>query len=187
MSNKELLIEEIEQVHKNLSELRQEYWLQYDLFSYQWWLLLAVFIISWVVWWKLVDKQRLKEIILFGVSMSYLIYVLDHVGYELNLWIYPHKLIRILPEATTLDWGILSISHMLVYQYFRRWRSYLIANTLMAIVFAFIFEPISVWIGIYKMLNWRYIYSFPIYILKAVIIKWLFEIEIRRQSSNLLR
>ncbi|SDC93444.1 hypothetical protein SAMN02799630_01773 [Paenibacillus sp. UNCCL117] len=184
MPEKDVLIEEIERVHKNLTDLRQEYWLHYDLFSYQWWLLLTVFVISWVVWWRLVDKHRLKEVASFGVSMSYLIYILDHVGYELNLWLYPHKFMRILPEAFILDLGILPILHMLVFQYFREWKSFIIANTLLAAVLAFICEPISVWLGIYKMLNWAHIYSFPIYILKAVMMKRLFEIIIRKQNAS---
>ncbi|OPH47391.1 hypothetical protein BC351_40085 [Paenibacillus ferrarius] len=175
------MLDDIAQLHKELTKLREQYWLHYDLFTLQWWLLLALLIIPWVVWWRLADKKRLKDIVLFGVSISYLIFLLDHIGYELNLWLYPHKLTRIIPESSAFDLGILPVLHMLLFQYFTRWRSYLIANTLMATVFVLLCEPISVWIGLYKILHWKYIYSFPLYILKAVLIKGIFEIVKRKQ------
>ncbi|TYP72020.1 CBO0543 family protein [Paenibacillus methanolicus] len=183
MLNKDEMIEEIAQVHKQLTELRHQYWLHYDLFTLQWWLLLALLVIPWVIWWRLVDKKRLKDIVLFGISISYLIFLLDHIGYELNLWLYPHKLFRFIPESSAFDLGILPVLHMLLFQYFIRWRSYLIANTLMATVFVFILEPLSVWIGLYKLLHWEFVYSLPLYILKAVMIKGLFETVKRKQIS----
>jgi hypothetical protein len=42
-----------------------------------------------------------------------------------------------------------------------------------SLIFAFIAEPITVWLGIYRLDNWSYIYSLPIYIIKAVLIKAL--------------
>ncbi|MBB3110790.1 hypothetical protein FHS18_002857 [Paenibacillus phyllosphaerae] len=175
MTDKNVLLEEIEKVHRQLTELRQEYWLQVDLFTPLWWLLLAVMILPWVVWWRFADKQRLSEIVFYGVTISFLIFLLDHIGYELNLWEYPHKLVRFIPEASPIDFGILPVMHMFVYQYCRSWRSFVIVNIVMAAFCAFIAEPISVWIDFYKMLNWEYIYSFPIYIVKAVFVKALLE------------
>lgn len=188
MLNRDALFEDINHVHKQLNELRQEYWLHYDLFTPQWWLLLALLLIPWVVWWRLVDKKRLSDNVLFGVSLSFLILLLDHIGCELDMWVYPHKLIRFIPESSAFDLGILPVLHMLLFQYYPRWRSYLIANTLMAIVFVVLCEPISVWFGLYKLLKWEYIYSLPIYIIKAVIIKWIFEMVKKKQAAvNQLR
>ncbi|MDI4649828.1 CBO0543 family protein [Cohnella hashimotonis] len=186
MSEKSLL-GEIEDVHRKLTELRQDYWLHYDLFSPQWWLMLAALILPWIVWWRLVDKSRLKDILLFGVSIGYLIFLLDHFGYELNLWIYPHKLFRFIPELSAVDFGMLPVLHMLVYQYFPKWRSFLIAETIMGAVFAFVLEPISVWIGVYEMLHWQHFYSFPIYVAKSALVKGVLEglgrIQFRSSAS----
>lgn len=183
MPNKEELLSEIEMVHRQLTELRQQYWSHYDLFSAQWWFLLVLFIVPWVVWWRLVDKTRLKDIVWFGIATSYLIFFLDHVGYELNLWIYPHKIIRFIPESSAYDLGILPVLHMLVYQYYRTWRSFLIANTIMAAVFVAVCEPVSVWLGLYKLLHWKYIYSFPLYIIKVAFMKWLLQVVEHKQNS----
>ncbi|MDP4156135.1 MAG: hypothetical protein Q8929_10915, partial [Bacillota bacterium] len=71
------------------------------------------------------------------------------------------------------DNGILIVAHMTVYQFFRKWKSFIIANLVMAAIFTFIFEPLTVWLDIYQLDNWKYIYSFPIYVAKAVFLKWL--------------
>ncbi|RKL66624.1 hypothetical protein CR203_15175 [Salipaludibacillus neizhouensis] len=49
---------------------------------------------------------------------------------------------------------------------------------------AVIFEPMTVWLEIYNLDNWRYIYSFPIYIIKAVVIKWLVDEFILKKASR---
>lgn len=183
MFNKDEMLEEIIHLHKELTELRQKFWLHYNLFTLQWWLLLALLIIPWVIWWRLVDKKRLKEILLYGVSMSFLVFLLDHIGYELNLWVYPYKPFPILPESLAFDLGILPVLHMLLFQYYTRWRPYIIANILMATVFVFLCEPISVWIGLYKTLDWKYMYSFPLYILKAILIKGIVEVVKQKENS----
>ena len=73
---------------------------------------------------------------------------------------------------------------MLVYQYFGRWKSYILVNIVMAAVMAFVYEPISVGIGIYTALNWESVYSFPLYVVKAAIIKRLVEAVVRQQSRS---
>ncbi len=183
MLNKNEWLDEIVQIHQKLTELRQHYWLHYDLFTFQWWLLLALLVIPWVVWWRLVDKKRLKDIVFFGVLMGFLVFLLDLIGCSLNLWEYPYNLIRIIPASLAFDWGILPVFHMLLFQYFTKWRSYILLNILVATVFAFLCEPLCVWLGLYKLLNWAYVYSFPIYIIKAILIKGLFAIIERKQSS----
>ncbi len=165
--------DQIREVHKELGEMRLEYWIQHDLFSYQWWLLLILFIIPWIVWWRFVDKNRISQILLFGSLLMILVMMLDDFGVESHLWSYPYQLLNLMPRLISIDQGIIIIAHMFLYQYFSKWKSFFIANAVMATLFTFIFEPIMVWIGIYKLENWRYIYSLPIYILKASFIKWL--------------
>lgn len=69
---------------------------------------------------------------------------------------------------------------MFIYQYFREWKSFIIANVILAAIFTFIAEPITVWLGIYKLDNWKYIYSFPIYILKTALIKWIVDVHLEK-------
>lgn len=165
--------DEIRKIEYKLEEMKEEYWIHHDLFSFQWWLLLVIFILPWIAWWRYADKGRLKEIILFGSLLMLLIGLMDDIGVNLHLWSYPYKLFQIIPRLVSVDYGLLIVAHMTIYQLFKSWRSFLIANLIMAAIFTFICEPLTVWIGIYRLDNWIYIYSFPIYVVKAVFVKWL--------------
>ncbi|MBM7573343.1 CBO0543 family protein [Aquibacillus albus] len=165
--------DEIRNFHQQLYEMRLEYWIGHDLFTFQWWLLLFVFIVPWIIWWRLVDKKRIRQILLFGTLLMILVMFMDDFGVETHLWSYPYQLVNVMPRLIPIDQGILAVAHMLVYQYFSKWKQFIIANIVMAAIFTFVFEPLTVWLGIYKLENWRYIYSLPIYFLKSVLIKGL--------------
>jgi hypothetical protein len=111
-----------------------------------------------------------------------LVGLLDDIGVNSHLWSYPYKLVQVLPRLVPIDFGILIVAHMTVYQYFKKWKSFIIVNIVMATIFTFILEPLSVWLNIYKLESWKYIYSLPIYVAKAVFIKWLVQV-INRKSK----
>jgi hypothetical protein len=165
--------DEIRKIEYKLTEMKNEYWLHHDLFTFQWWLLLIIFILPWILWWKYVDKNKVKEILLFGCLLMLLVGLMDDIGVNAHLWSYPYNLVQLIPRLAPIDYGILIVIHMTVYQYFPKWKSFIIANIVMAAIFTFLFEPLTVWLGIYKLDNWKYIYSFPIYVSKAVFVKWL--------------
>ncbi|GAA3321032.1 hypothetical protein GCM10020331_034490 [Ectobacillus funiculus] len=61
---------------------------------------------------------------------------LDDIGVNCNLWSYPYKLTSVVPKLVAIDYGIIIIAHMSVYQHFKRWKSFfLIANVIMATIF----------------------------------------------------
>ncbi|MFK7696609.1 CBO0543 family protein [Paenibacillus sp. HJGM_3] len=168
--------EEIKDVNHKLTEMRAQYHRHHDLFTFQWWLLLALLVVPWIIWWKLVDKSRVREILLYGITLAIIIVILDDIGGELGLWSYPYQLIRFIPRLNPVDFSVLPVFHMLVYQYFRSWKSFFVANVIMAFLIAFIAEPIFSWIGIYDLDNWKYFYSFPIYIVIACFVRWCLEL-----------
>ncbi|MYL32865.1 hypothetical protein GLW05_04560 [Pontibacillus yanchengensis] len=174
--------EDIRKVHQQLVDMRVEYWFNHDLLSFQWWILILVLILPWFIWWRFVDKKRIGQILLFGTLLILLVSLLDDLGVEMHLWSYPYQLVPLLPKLVPIDYGMLVVAHMYLYQKYTRWKSFIVANIVMAAVFTFIFEPITVWLDIYKMEDWRYIYSFPIYILKAVLIKWLVDMIIIKKK-----
>jgi hypothetical protein len=167
--------EEIQRVHTKLSEMRTEHWLHHDLFAYQWWILGFLLIVPWLVWWRLVDTRRFQQILVYGLSLSIFVIILDDIGVELGLWAYRYQFLKLIPRLNPMDLTVLPVLHMLIYQYFPKWKTFIIANTVMALVLAFIAEPILVWLDIYEMYRWEHMYSFPIYILKAALLKWLIE------------
>ncbi len=184
MNKNHPIYNEIQTIHEQLSDLRLEYFLNQNLFTFQWWILLIALIVPWIIWWKFVDRKRIFRILLYGALLMNLVIMLDDLGVENHLWSYPYQLVPMMPRLVAIDQGIIVVFHMFLYQYFGKWKTFILANAILAFVFSFIFEPLTVWLGIYEMENWRYMYSFPIYILKAILIKWLVDGLLHRKKVS---
>lgn len=89
-----------------------------------------------------------------------------------------------IPRINPIDLSVVPVFHMLVYQYFTKWKTFIIANIVTAFLYAYIAEPIFVKINIYEMTNWKHLYSVPIYILKAVVIKFVLEALLEKRSKK---
>jgi hypothetical protein len=147
-------------------------WLS-TLFTLQWWLLLFALCIPWVVWWIFVDKSRLGEILSFGLLISLIATTLDEVGSAFGIWSYNYRLAPLCVNLKSTNISILPVLYMFTYQFFYQWKPFIIASVLLAIFLSFVGEPFLIWTNIYKMFNWKYIYSFPIYIALALLTKTL--------------
>ncbi|MCL6610093.1 MAG: hypothetical protein K6T66_00985 [Peptococcaceae bacterium] len=161
------------EVQNKAIEMQYKDWLQKDLFSFQFWLLLAALVFPWIAWWKLADRKRLLEILLYGLLVQTAVTLLDEIGCQLNLWEYPYDIEPIFPRMIPINITVLPVSYMLVYQFFPEWKRFLAANILLAVFFAFVAEPAVRWMGIYVLFKWKFIYSFPIYIILALFLKWV--------------
>ncbi|WP_121664408.1 CBO0543 family protein [Metabacillus litoralis] len=167
-------ITDIMETQEKLSKMRWEYYQHDIIFSFQWWFLIVTFIILFIVWIRLLDKSRLLTILLFGFITLNIVTFLDTLGGELQIWEYPKMILPWGPRILCIDLMI-SIYFMLLYQFFTKWRSYIFASIVLAAVFSFIFEPIAKLLGIYIPISWSHLYSFPIYILLAISIRYLIE------------
>ena len=152
------------QAQWQLTMARFDEWFDSGLLSIRWWVLLALFFTTAFIWWKIADKSRLNEIMLFTAVIILFIIILDELGEELTLWYYTIDIIPLFPPITAIDISCLPLAYMLVYQYTRSWKSFIITTVVMAAVFCFVAEPLFVWAGVYRMLTWKSYYGFPIYI-----------------------
>lgn len=177
--------EKLLEQEEKFTQIRTEYWLNHDLGTWQWWLLIVMLIVPWVIWWKLVDKKRLKESLILGFLIMITAIVLDQIGSEFNTWDYPHRIIPVYPQFVPVNLSILPVSYMLLQQYFPTWRTYVKALIVMAFVFAFGFETVLVWLDMYHLLEWRHVYSFPIYFLLGIVMRWfVLKINIIAHTAN---
>ncbi|MBC7765158.1 MAG: hypothetical protein H7Y41_01645 [Hyphomonadaceae bacterium] len=161
------------EVRKTSSDLSFAHWLREELWTWGWWLSVALTILPWFVWWKFVDKKRTFEILTYGLFITMMATFLDVVGSELVLWNYPTRILPIVPAMLPFDFTIAPIIFMLLYQYFPKWKSYLIAGVVISATLAFVAEPLLVKMNLYVLITWQYIYSFPIYLGAAIFAKWL--------------
>lgn len=178
------VFKEIIKLQQQLTDLEHQYWTDNVIFTFNWWVLLCIFIVPWLIWWKFVDKKRIQEILIYGFFIMVLSSILDDLGVASLLWAYPYQLLQIMDRLNSIDLSVLPIMFMMIYQYFPKWKSFFIAHVLLGFFSAFVAEPILVQMNIYMPLLWKFIYSFPIYILIAIIIKWITDKISQISGSN---
>lgn len=168
--------------HTLYTQLRYEYWLAYEAYTGLWWFLLSCWLLPWVIWWLIVDRKRIVEISFYGLVVMFVTTILNAVGSVQNLWAYTVKIIPFTPHLEAIDWSILPITYMLIYQYNSSWKAFIIAQTIIGLLYSFVGEPFTIYIiKTYLPLNWNYIYSLPIYLILAIlprlITKYLINLE----------
>ncbi|MEH7073832.1 CBO0543 family protein [Neobacillus drentensis] len=163
------------ELHHKMVERDINHWLEYELLSWNWWILFGFAIIPWIIWLKFSDRKRRLEIILIGTLATIPTTYLDALGVDLSFWIYPVQLIPIAPRAMAFDMSMVSVTYMLIYQFFFKWKSYIIALLIMSLLFAFIGEPVSKAMNLTFYIRWKYWYSFLYYIALGITIKFIVE------------
>ena len=162
----------IEQLQTTLQDISIQHWLNYELFTWQWWFKLILVTIALIMLFKLIDKKNLFKILTFGFIIGLIAITLDNIGINFVLWDYP---IRFLPIEFFIfhDTILVPVTFMLIFQYFPKWDKFIIVQVLLSVFGAFIVEPFYVLIGIYKQITWQHIYSFIMYILIAIVCKFI--------------
>lgn len=164
--------QDILEIANQYSMNRIEYWQNDVLFSFNWWILLVTTISLVITWIIILDKKRKLEIISYGMMVTIFGDFGDMLGLSISLWGYPYTIVH-MPEILEIHNIMMPILYMMVYQYFRQWKTFLIAAAVNAIIFPFILEPLLVWLQIYKLYKWKYIYSVVPYFIIAVVLKWI--------------
>jgi hypothetical protein len=163
MNDQDQLLNEILELKLKLRDLSFQHYKQYEVFHWQWWINIALLVVPIVLWWLALDKKRILEICLFGLLVNMMATFLDVAGTNYGLWEYPFYILPHLPILIPVDYVIVPVIGMTIYQLFSSWKAFIIVGLIMGAVMAFICEPLAVYIHLYKLISWRYIYSFPIY------------------------
>ncbi|ASK60757.1 hypothetical protein CFK37_00305 [Virgibacillus phasianinus] len=166
------LMDDMIKSHKEYSDFKQNYFFDDVLFSFQWWFLVLLFIVLWIIWIILVDKKHFKSIILVGLTTSLLAFILDDIGLTLDFWAYSYQMTYFASQLYTVDLAIIPVFYMLLYQYARTWKIYSIILVLLTFFAVLVAEPVMIKLSIYNLLTWNIWYSAPFYILIGIFAKW---------------
>ncbi len=168
------------ELEQEITALRISDWYE-KVFSFQWFFIVFLLIIPWIIWWKLVNRKQIAEIFSFGLMITATSSLLNGIGLQLPLWTYPYKLLPYTGSMYMPSYSVLPVTFMLLYQYFRSWKSFSIATIVIASIFAFILQPFLSLLGMYTMINWSYFYSFVIYILMGLGLRLLLQVILQRK------
>ncbi len=116
--------------------------------------------------------------------MSGIILLIDEVGSELTLWTYPVKIVPIFPRLMTLSSSLAPTVYMLLYQYFPRWKGFILADIITSVIITLILLPLAARWNFIVFLNWKHIYSTLIFITAAIISKLLIEFVNSLESKS---
>lgn len=179
-------IDRIVELRKQIFQIQYNHWTNNTLFSLKWWIMVSLVVAYWFIWWKISDKKKFNEIGLAGLTAALLNFFLNTTGIEMTFWAYPSQIFGLVRTWSLFELSFISITSMLLYQYFLEWKKYLIALVVLGAFGAFVAQPLLIYVGIYKLYNWRNLYSFPIYIFMGVIVKFITTkiIEIQKSSTK---
>jgi hypothetical protein len=165
--------EEVVRISRELREVSHQFWLENTFLTWRWWLLVALTIVPWLVWWKFVDKNRLQPILFYGVLTALFALVVDSVGSNLQWWVYPNEVYAVIPPLIPVDLTLVPVTMMFVYQISTTWKSFIINNMLLALPAAYIVEPLFIWVDFYQPIDWKHTYSVVFYMVGGIFCRWI--------------
>lgn len=156
------------EIQKKLTSIHIDEWMKEDVFHLKWWLLIGLILIFLFVWWKAADKSKFRDVCMFAALVTIITMGINEYGEELTLWDYPTDVIPIFPPLSSINLISLPLIYSIAYQYFRTRKSFIWAVLAITAVICLIIEPLIERAGLYQLIKWRHVYSFPIYAAMAI-------------------
>lgn len=141
------------------------------LFTWQWWIALAMIIIPWVIWLVFRDRNSSARIFAAGLLLMVLSEVLDIVGVGLGKWAYPVKVIPIATVSFSFRLSLLPVFAMLLMQIKPKLNPFIKAM-IFGVFGAYIGLPLLSVIDLYKKIDWSLHYSFIILTIMYLLAHW---------------
>ncbi|MGI6453532.1 MAG: CBO0543 family protein [Syntrophomonadaceae bacterium] len=142
-----------------------DYWLANVVGRWYWWFLVFWTIFPFLIWWKYTDRSRFLEISFFGVIVGIWAGILDTIGFNLGAWTYPYPSLPFMKNFFPIDYVVIPVVFMLVYQKYSQWKQFVLVSTIVASFLSLILDPIMAAVNIYQPLTWQYYYSVPVFVL----------------------
>ncbi|WP_430540020.1 CBO0543 family protein [Neobacillus drentensis] len=132
----------------------------------------------------LIDRYR-TLLISFAFIVSFVIVGIgDEIGSYFDFWSYPHQFLVFTHRFNAVDFSVMPVMMALTYQYFSKWKPYLVATVIMSVIICFIGIPIFVFWGLYKLEDWNYFYSFLVTLLMFIMMKMMVDFVNNRSKKR---
>jgi hypothetical protein len=170
------ILTSLKDIQKDQTELWTSYWQQYSGFGdWQFWVLVLLFVLPLIVLFFAIDKRKALLLGFYGYNVHVFFTYVDAIGANMIKWFYPYKIFPILASSVSLDVSLVPITYMLIYQFtLNREKNYYVFMILLSSVFAFVFKPLLVAIGLFEMgIGTNYFTLFICYVVVGLIAKWI--------------
>lgn len=160
-------------------------WIVEDVFSPKWWGFVALIIFSYILCFRLLDKRRYTEILLFGSLITVFTIVFDIFGSNFDLWSYHSRLIPTIPSPIVYDLTIVPLYYMLAYQYSPTWKIFLIFAGVVGGIIGYIYFPVLSMIKVITLHEpWSYFGFFAVNFIFAIIARTIVIGVIKTEHSH---
>ncbi|HWO77415.1 MAG TPA: CBO0543 family protein [Bacillus sp. (in: firmicutes)] len=141
------------------------------LFTWQWWIALAMMIVPWIIWVIFRDRKNSARLFSAGLLVMVISEILDAIGVSMGKWAYPVKVIPVATVSFSFRLSVLPVLTMLLLQFKPR------LNPFIKAIFyggfgAFVGLPLLASIDLYKKIDWAYTYSFFILSTTYLLAHW---------------
>lgn len=162
---------EIEELNIKESRMELDYWLQHDVFSLKWWIIVILNVLFVALLLINMNRKRTLSTALAFLTGFIIVGVVDQVGKFFDLWRYPHQLMPFTENLNAVDFFVVPSILAYMYQKFSTWKSFLIADLVASLVVSFVGEPIFVSLGMYELVKWSYWESLIVLFPLAILVK----------------
>lgn len=162
-----------------------KYWIDFSLYtSLEYWMMVAILIVPLIYLFFKIDKNRIFLIGFYGYSMHVIFGYLDMYGRNSGLWNYPFPVIPVIP-GLAIDSSLVPVTFMLVFQWtLNHNKNYYLYSIITAIIFSFIFKPLLVGLGLFKMYgSINYLHLFFVYVLVLLTAKFITNVFLWTQEK----
>lgn len=129
------------------------------LFTWQWWIALAMIVVPWTIWGIFRNRESSARIFSAGILIMVLSEILDTIGVSFGKWAYPVKVVPVATLNFPFRLSVLPVILMFFLQIKPHINPYI-----KAIIFggfgAYVGLPTLAMIDLYKKIDWTYTYSF---------------------------
>lgn len=179
-SNQKTIINHIQQLNGEIISTWLNYWYKYSyLNTWQFWIILALFIVPLIALYFLIDRKKALLIGFYGYNVHVWFTYIDTYGGATNLWFYPYKIIPFFTTSFSLDVSLVPVLFMLVYQWtINHNKNYYLYIFLLVVFMAFVFKRVMVDLGLFQLTHSNYFILFLGYFVIALISKLITNIFI---------
>ena len=131
------------------------------IFTWQWWIALAMIVVPWTIWVIFRNRESSARIFSAGLLVMVLSEILDTFGVSFGKWAYPVKVIPVATLNFSFRLSVLPVVLMLLLQYKPQINPFIKAFFFGGIG-AYVGMPLLAMIDLYKKMDWAYTYSFLI-------------------------
>lgn len=173
------------QMREEATDLLVQIWKDYSLYTtLEYWILASILVVPLLYLFIKIDKNKIFQIGFYGLCFHVVLAYGDIYGMNAGYWHYPIQLVPSLPSLS-IDASIFPVAYMLIYQWtLNQNKKYYLYTMLASGGFAFVFKPLLVALGLFKLYAWvNYFYLCFGYFLIAIVAKFMTDVFLWTQKK----